>query len=106
MRAVVFALAVLLVLAPAVLFGPAPAVAAEARYVEINGERARLLACFKEVLVPAKYSVKHVLLTPAKRQYVKRLFGRIDLVEIPAVYVEEKTLVEPEHILLRQVVCD
>lgn len=90
----------------AALLFAAPAYAAENTYVEVNGERALLLACFKEVTVPARFEVKHILLTPAKRQYVKRLFGRIDLVEIPAVYVEERTLLEPEHILLRQVQCD
>ena len=74
-------------------------------YVDVNGERARLIACFEEVMMPAKYLVEHVLVTPAKRQYVKRRNGTVELVEYPAVYVEERTLLEPGHLELRQIPC-
>ena len=79
--------------------------AAEETYVEVNGERARLIACFEEVMMPAKYLVEHVLVTPAKRQYVKRRNGTVELVEYPAVYVEERTLLEPGYLELRQITC-
>lgn len=65
---------------------------------------ARILACYKEVTIPAKYSVKKVLVTPAKQQYLRK--GQlVYLVEYPAVYREDKTLIEPEHIVMREVKC-
>jgi len=101
MRIVSILLAVLLATAAAAR----TAETGDETYVKVGDQRARLVACFREVTVPAKYSVKHVLLTPPKRQYIKRRSGRIELVEIPAVYVEERTLLEPEYILLRQIAC-
>ena len=78
---------------------------AEEVYVDVNGERARLIACFEDVMMPAKYLVEHVLVTPAKRQYVKRRNGTVELVEYPALYVEERTLLEPAYRELRQIPC-
>lgn len=75
-------------------------------YVKVGDDNARLLACFEEVVVPAKYNVKKILVTPAKQQYIKRLSGRIELVEIPAVYREERTLVSPEATELREIACN
>lgn len=68
------------------------------------GDNARVLACFKEVKVAAQYSVKKVLVKEAERKYVRRN-GLVLLVEYPAIYREDKTLVEPEHILMREVKC-
>lgn len=73
--------------------------------VEVDGARARLLACFEEVLMPAKVLVEPILIEPKKRQYVKRRNGTIELVEYPAVYVEERTVLEPEYIEYRQIPC-
>ncbi len=73
--------------------------------VDVNGERARLIACFEDVMMPAKYLVEHVLVTPEKRQYVQRRNGTIELVEYPAVYRQERTLLEPAHRVFRQIPC-
>lgn len=83
----------------------APVVAQE-RYINIGNDRVRLLACFNEVTVPAKYSVKKILMEPARQAYVKRTTGRVELVEYPAVYREEKTLVEPSYQLMKPIPCD
>lgn len=72
---------------------------------EVNGKRARLLACFEEVMMPAKVLVEHILITPEKRQYVKRRNGTIELVEYPAVYRQKRTVLEPEYVELRQIPC-
>ncbi|MEM9854217.1 MAG: hypothetical protein AAF841_07150 [Pseudomonadota bacterium] len=63
------------------------------------------IACFIEVDVPAKYSIKKIKIKEAYRQYIKRRNGRIDLMEFPATYKEERTLVEPAHKVMREVHC-
>ncbi|MCT4559499.1 MAG: hypothetical protein N4A61_15735 [Pelagimonas sp.] len=64
----------------------------------------RLIACYKEVKVGAQYSVKKVLIKKAERKYIKR--GEdIRLVEYPAVYREDKTLIKPAHVVMKEVVC-
>ena len=69
-----------------------------------SGDNARILACYKEVDMPAKYSVKKVLAKEAERKYVRRN-GLVLLLEYPAVYREDKTLVERAHVLMREVHC-
>ncbi len=69
-----------------------------------SSDNARVIACFKEVDVPAKYSVKKVLVKEAERKYVRRS-GLVLLLEYPAVYHEDKTLVEPAHVVMREVNC-
>ena len=54
--------------------------------------------------MPAKYSVKKVRVKEAERKYVRR-DGLVLLLEYPAVYREDKTLVEPAHVLMREVKC-
>lgn len=78
---------------------------ANERYVNVGTDRVRLLGCFKEVIVPAKYSTKKILVKEARQAYVKRATGTIEHVEYPAVYREEKTLVEPSYKLMKQVAC-
>ena len=68
-------------------------------------KNARLIACYKEVTVPAKYHVKKILIKGPERQYWRRN-GRVELVEYPAVYKEEKTLIKPEHVVMQQISCD
>lgn len=72
-------------------------------HAEID-KNATVLACYKEVTVPATYDVKKVLLKAPERKYVRRN-GLVLLLEYPAIYREDKTLVEPEHVLMREVVC-
>ena len=57
-------------------------------------------------MVPAKYSVKKVLMEPARQAYVKRSTGRVELVEYPAVYREERTLVEASYKLMKPIPCN
>ncbi|UXX83730.1 hypothetical protein [Roseovarius pelagicus] len=65
---------------------------------------AKILACYKEVTIPAKYDVKKVLVKKAEQKYLRQ-GNLVYLVEYPAVYREDKTLVEAEHIVMRQVGC-
>ncbi len=69
-----------------------------------NTDNARLLACYKEVKVPAKYDVTKVLIKAPERKYVRRN-GLVLLLEYPAVYREDKKLIEAEHIVMQEVRC-
>lgn len=69
-----------------------------------TADKARVIACYKEVTVPARYDVKEVLVQEPSRKYVRRN-GLVLLVEYPAIYREDKTLIEAEHIVMREVVC-
>ena len=97
----------------ALLIAGTPAVAEEPVYpgeineelVDVNGRTARRLACFEQVIMPAKVLVEHVLISPEKRQYVKRRDGTLELVEYPAAYRQERTLLEPSYVELRQIPC-
>jgi len=70
-----------------------------------ESQRERLVACYNQVKVPAKYSVNKVKIKDAERKYIRRN-GRIELVEYPAVYREDKTLVEPAHVVMQEIPCD
>ena len=72
--------------------------------VEAAEDRYKRLGCYQNVTVPAQYSVKHVLIKKPERKYVK-IGDIIELREYPAVYKEEKTLIKPEHKLLKEVAC-
>ena len=71
-----------------------------------NESRATRLGCYQEVKVPAQYSVKRVKIKDEYRQYIKRTNGRIDLMEFPAVYREDKTKVAEAHTVMREIVCN
>lgn len=64
----------------------------------------RLIACYQKVTKPAQYSVKKVLIKKPERKYLKRN-GRIELVEYPAVYREDRTLLREEHIVMQEIPC-
>lgn len=65
----------------------------------------RLIACYKQVKVPAKYKVSKVLIKAAERKYIKRN-GRIELVEYPAIYREDREKISDEHLLMQQIPCN
>ncbi len=65
---------------------------------------ARILACYKEVNIPAKYDVTKILVSEASQKYLRK-GGLVYLVEYPAVYREKKRLIEAEHIVMREVGC-
>ncbi len=71
---------------------------------EAVADKARVIACYKEINVPARYDVKEVLIQEPSRKYVRRN-GLVLLLEYPAIYREDKTLIEAEHIVMREVVC-
>ena len=97
----------------ALLLAAIPAQAEEPEYplenqdvmTEVNGSPARLLACFEEVMMPAKVLVEPILVSPERRAYVKRRDGSIELVEYPAHYREKRTVLVPAYVELRQVPC-
>lgn len=65
----------------------------------------RLLACYEEKMMPPKYHVEKRLVSPVFHKYYRRN-GRVELVEIPAVYREIKTEIEPAYKLLVEIPCD
>lgn len=65
----------------------------------------RVLGCYKEVTVPAQYSVTRHLEEKPRREYIKRRTGIIELVEYPAVYREEKKLIKNAYKVMREVPC-
>ncbi|MCT4608621.1 MAG: hypothetical protein N4A70_05390 [Pelagimonas sp.] len=81
------------------LFGATSAFAGNA-----TTEKHRVIACYKEVKVGAQYSVKKVLVKKAKRVYLKR-GDLIQLVEYPAVYREDKKLIKPAHVVMKEIPC-
>ena len=66
--------------------------------------RATRLGCYQEVKFTAQYSVKRVKIKDEYRQYIKRTNGRIDLMEFPAVYREDKTKIAEAHTVMREIV--
>ncbi len=71
----------------------------------INDPNATRIGCYRQVQVPAKFSVKKILVKESYRQYIKRANGRIDLMEYPPVYREEKKMIAPPETVMREVTC-
>lgn len=71
----------------------------------INDPNAKRVGCYRQVEIPAQYSVKKVLIKESYRQYIKRANGRIDLMEYPPVYREDKTQIAPAQVVMREVKC-
>lgn len=94
------------ILMSAVAFSVLSVMPAAAQEGHINDVNAKRVGCYKQVTVPAKYSLKRVKIKDSYRQYIKRTNGRIDLMEYPAVYREDKTLVAPAHQVMREVKCN
>jgi len=61
--------------------------------------------CYRKVDVPAVYSFSKRLVRKARLVHEETDEGQIKLLHFPAIYVEEKTLVEPAHVLLQEVAC-
>lgn len=68
-------------------------------------KHAKLIACYKKDFVAATYNVSYVKVKAAVRKYVQRN-GRIELLEYPPVYREDKTLKKEAHYLMRQISCN
>jgi hypothetical protein len=64
----------------------------------------RVIACYKEEKIGAQYSVKKVLIQPAERKYLKK-GDVIRLVEYPAVYREDRKLIKPAHVVMKEIPC-
>lgn len=71
----------------------------------VQAQAPKLIGCYQKVLVPAQYDVKKVLVKEPVRKYIKRN-NRIELVEYPAVYREEKTLLKKEYFVMKEISCD
>lgn len=71
----------------------------------VQAQQPKLIGCYQRVLVPAQYDVTKTLIKKKERKYVKRN-GRIELLEYPAVYREEKTLVKNEYYVMQEISCD
>ncbi|MGR3435017.1 MAG: hypothetical protein ACU0CO_09045 [Shimia sp.] len=70
--------------------------------IDLRGSR--VLECYEERLVPTRYGRKKTLVEPARKAWVKRK-DQVQLVELPAVYEEERVVLEPAHRVLSQVPC-
>lgn len=70
----------------------------------LAADKAKLIACFKKDFVEATYNVTYVKVKEAERKYVHRN-GRIELLEYPPVYREDKTLKKEAHYLMREIPC-
>jgi hypothetical protein len=61
--------------------------------------------CYKKEHVPAEYAYSKRLVRKARLVHEETESGQIELVHYPAIYIEEKTLVEPAYVLLQEVPC-
>lgn len=96
---------ILSVLAVSAMCNAVPAAAQQGINDPINDPNATRIGCYRQMIVPAKYSVKKIKIKDSYRQYIKRTNGRIDLMEYPAVYREERTMVAPAEKVMRQIPC-
>lgn len=85
------------------LLGATMAIGTQAMALDETG--ATRLGCFREVQVAAQYRVEKTKIKDSYQQYVKRTNGRIDLLEFPATYREDRYLVKPAHTVMQQVKC-
>lgn len=82
----------------------AGAVSAQTTKVDPQGERYKLLNCFENVQVPAKYRVTKKLVKAPERRYVKK-GNMIELREYPAIYQEIRTKVKDAYVVMKEVPC-
>ncbi|MGR3368170.1 MAG: hypothetical protein ACU0CC_03995 [Sagittula sp.] len=61
--------------------------------------------CYKKVSVEAKYDYSRRLVRKARLVHDENDKGQITMTHYPAIYIEEKTLVTPAYVLLREVKC-
>lgn len=61
--------------------------------------------CYRKVKVEAVYETSQRLLRKARLVHDEAENGQITLTHFPAIYVEDKTLVSPEYVLLQEVRC-
>lgn len=81
------------------------ALAMTAAAVQAGEGKPRLLGCYKRVLVPAEYKVTKTKIKEAERKYVKRN-GRYELLEYPAVYRENRTLIKEKYYVMQKIPCN
>ncbi|WP_101066322.1 hypothetical protein [Roseovarius salinarum] len=72
---------------------------------ETQQGKARLIACYQRVVVPAQYEETKVKIKEPVRKYIKRN-GRIELVEYPAIYRVDRKLVKEEHVEMQEIPCN
>ncbi len=77
---------------------------ADTTRTDAKGERYKLLNCFKNEQVPAKYRVTKKLVKAAERRYVKK-GNMIELREYPAIYQEIRTKIKDAYVVMKEVPC-
>ncbi|MGR3492118.1 MAG: hypothetical protein ACU0DW_08670 [Shimia sp.] len=65
---------------------------------------AQALLCYTKVNVPDRFEMTKKLVTPARQMWVQRK-DQLQLVEVPAIYEEVRTLAERAHVVLRETPC-
>ncbi|MGR3467708.1 MAG: hypothetical protein ACU0CI_07485, partial [Shimia sp.] len=65
---------------------------------------AQAVLCYVKVDVPDRFVMTKKLVTPARQMWVQRK-DQLQLVEVPAIYEEVRTLAERAHTLLREAPC-
>ncbi|WP_347099558.1 hypothetical protein [Sagittula stellata] len=61
--------------------------------------------CYKKISVEAKYDYSRRLVRKARLVHDENDKGQITMTHYPAIYIEEKTLIAPAYVLLREVNC-
>ncbi|WP_425074616.1 hypothetical protein [Sagittula sp. S175] len=61
--------------------------------------------CYRKTTVEAVYETSQRLIRKARLEHEERENGQIVMTHFPAIYIEEKTLVSPEYVLLQEVQC-
>ena len=69
-----------------------------------HSQEAKLLGCYKRVLVPAQYHVTKTLIKKSHKKYVERN-GRFELLEYPPVYKEDRTMIKGPYYVMREIKC-
>jgi hypothetical protein len=64
------------------------------------------LSAIRKLKIFAQYKLKRGKIKEEYRQYSKRTNGRIDLMECPAVYCEDKTKFAEAHTVMLEIVCN
>ncbi|MEQ5869036.1 hypothetical protein J4E08_03870 [Sagittula sp. NFXS13] len=61
--------------------------------------------CYRKVNVEAVYETSRRLVRKARLVHNEAETGQITMTHFPAIYIEEKALVSPAYVLLKQVTC-
>lgn len=100
-RAIAWALCTMVLAGPVAAVAEAP----EPVVVPLSSDVPPGPRCYRKVDVEAVYETSRRLVRKARLVHDEAEDGQIKLTHFPAIYVEEKTLLEPAYVLLQEVKC-